>query len=251
MFTFAGGVPRVFGDDGNSWFSKELAMNAVPWIPLDPSRPGQSLRTIEYGLLHFQFLNWRSFLLKQYYYKCLERVSNASLELDWITWKYSRTLNEVGITTATSPSDWYAYDDVNVSVLEALAHPSQSHGGWREDQVLQWFEEYGRDHFADLGVLHFDWGAGPQKAEQSSHETKIFAGCTPGGHPALSIVFIGTRNAAYDILVNSLAQQQFDFSSCTIELVVVDEHMAQRQEAIVAVLQVSMCLLALSVFDLP
>jgi hypothetical protein len=232
VFTFAGGVPRIFGDDGVTLFSRELGMNAVPWIPDGLNNGGSSMRTLEYGLLHFQFLNWRSFLLKQYYYKCLERVSNASLPLDWITWKYSRSLNEVGVVTAASPQAWFAFDDpkVNVTKLEALADPRSSHGGWREEQVLAWFAEYGRDHFADLGIMHFDWGSGLRPAGLPAPDAPTEAHtCLPHPELAFSLVHLGSRSASYDILFESLAQLDYN---CPYELVLVDPFVDHRREAL-------------------
>ncbi|HZW61610.1 MAG TPA: glycosyltransferase family 2 protein [Candidatus Babeliales bacterium] len=105
----------------------------------------------QYGLMHFQFVNWRNLLIKQAWYRCLEHILLPEQEVTEINKKYAPSKNEQDIVLALSPREWfegYAFFDPSIFAIPE---------GWKEKQVLKWFKEYGKDYFAHLDIWDIDW----------------------------------------------------------------------------------------------
>jgi hypothetical protein len=116
------------------------------------------------GLLHFQFVNWRKMLVKQAWYRCIERIRHAETAIENINEKYALTKDESGIMLTESPNDWFAgYDYFNPSIYD-------EENSWYEEQVLKWFEQYGMEYFKDLDIWDIDWVQRPERLRQGIQE---------------------------------------------------------------------------------
>jgi len=111
-------------------------------------------RSYQYGVMHFQFVNWRNLLIKQSWYKCLEHIRNPSKSISAINQLYDRSKDETNLSTTACPKNWfenYTFFDPTIYHKPEL---------WREAQIIAWFEQYEKPFFQELGIWNVDWGAG-------------------------------------------------------------------------------------------
>ena len=108
----------------------------------------------EYGVLHFQFVNWRNLLIKQAWYRCLEKIRFPKRSKKRINDLYRPACDETNLGLKRVPKYWFdGYDFFDPSLFD---EPEQ----WREKQILGWFEKHGKDYFTDLEIWNIDWGKG-------------------------------------------------------------------------------------------
>ena len=144
----------IFCDDGiSSYKSDFIHTTRMPNVPkcccIDDYKDGYT-----YAVMHFQFVNWRNLLIKQAWYRCLEHIRTPQKSVHDINRRYAPSKDEVGLRLAPSPAIWFeGYDFFDAAVFDK---PEQ----WRERQIIGWFEDYGRDYFAELDIWDIDWGAG-------------------------------------------------------------------------------------------
>jgi len=139
----------IFCDDGRCSYSSEFIH--TPRVPENLSGTRAILEGYDAGLLHFQFVNWRNLLLKQAWYRCLEHIREPSKPAREINSRYAPSKDEEGLGLQPAPSGWfdgYPFFDRSLYDLPDC---------WREEQVLDWFEKYGREHFAGLDIWDVDW----------------------------------------------------------------------------------------------
>lgn len=105
----------------------------------------------ECGLLHFQFVNWRNLLIKQAWYRCLERIRYVHKPIQEINARYAASKDERNIGRKPSNPAWFEnYDFFDVSIFEK---PEL----WREAQIMEWFEKYGIHYFQGLDIWDINW----------------------------------------------------------------------------------------------
>lgn len=105
----------------------------------------------EYGMLHFQFVNWRNLLVKQAWYRCLERIRTPEKSPLLINDIYNKSKDESNIGLKSCPPEWFEnYYFFNPSIFE---QPER----WREKQILEWCQQYGYDYFKELDIWDIDW----------------------------------------------------------------------------------------------
>ena len=142
----------VFADDNKcSYHSQKFHLERIP-----SNLSGQSYRIegYKYGVLHFQFINWRNLLIKQAWYRCLERIMYPQKSVQQINDLYAPSKDETNLGLKESPQEWLSsYEFFNEAIYDT---PEQ----WRETQVLQWFAQYSREYFAGLDIWDIDWGSG-------------------------------------------------------------------------------------------
>ena len=109
----------------------------------------------EYGLMHFQFVNWENLLIKQAWYRCLERIRNPLLPIADINKKYAPSKNEDDISLSPCHEEWFeGYADFfDPNIYE---EPES----WRKKQVNEWFNQYGLAFFLGLDIWDVDWTNG-------------------------------------------------------------------------------------------
>jgi len=141
----------VFCDDGKCFYSSEFIH--TPRVPQNLS--GQRYRIpnpsdrYEYGVLHFQFVHWENSLIKQAWYRCLEKIRLPQKSVLEINQCYAVTKDETNIKLNKSPENWFAYPSFDKGVYE---QPTLY-----KEQVLKWFKEYGKDYFTDLDIWDIRW----------------------------------------------------------------------------------------------
>lgn len=124
-------------------------LNAVRVPPLNGT--AHRIHGYDHGLLHFQFVNWNNLLIKQAWYRCLERIRNPQQSIKDINELYAPTKNENNLGLQTAPTMWLnGYDFFDATIYQ---QPEQ----WRTKQILSWFDEYGIDYFKDLDIWDIDW----------------------------------------------------------------------------------------------
>lgn len=140
--------PTIFCDDGRSQYVDEFIHFGQ--VPVKSGKQ-YILTGSEVGLLHFQFVNWRNLLVKQAWYRCLEKINLPDKSTSEINAIYAPSKDETGLRTQPVPEEWlnkYPFWDPTIFDVPET---------WREKQVLEWFAEYGEDFFADLDIWDIDW----------------------------------------------------------------------------------------------
>lgn len=141
--------PLIFADDGRSAYESDFIH--TPRAPAGLSGARLALTDRRYGLLHFQFVNWRNHMMKQAWYRCLERIRHPARTAEEINRFYSVTKDESGLVLAPIAPEWIAgYEGLDLSVWNA---PET----WRERQILDWFGEHGVGRFVDLDIWDAGW----------------------------------------------------------------------------------------------
>ncbi len=125
----------------------------------------------DYGVMYFQFVNWRNLLTKQAWYRCLEHIHNPQKSISAINSLYAPSKNEYNLKCKPVPSYWFTnYPFFNKEVYNK---PEQ----WREKQVLEWFKEHGQHFFSNLDIWDIDWGAS-LSTSQAAHNSVPLYFCT-------------------------------------------------------------------------
>jgi predicted O-methyltransferase YrrM len=139
----------VFCDDGKCSYHHQIFH-----LQRVPSNLVGSVYTIEgyhYGLLHFQFVNWRNLLVKQAWYRCLERTRDPEKSVQEINALYAPSKDESSLGLVAAPISWFD----NYEFLEKSLFNKREM--WREKQVQEWFNHYGREFFSGLDIWDIDW----------------------------------------------------------------------------------------------
>jgi glycosyltransferase involved in cell wall biosynthesis len=139
----------IFCDDQECFFESEFIHTSR--TPQNLSGKIYTLEPYKYGVLHFQFINWRNLLIKQAWYRCLERIRNPNKPLSEINARYAPSKNEDGLALKKSPQEWFR----RYSFFDSTAFDKSEK--WREAQILSWFTAYGVDFFRDLDIWDIDW----------------------------------------------------------------------------------------------
>ncbi len=142
----------AFADDRNSNYDETFIH--LERVPSGLRGTRQRLDGYEYGLLHFQFVNWRNLLVKQAWYRCLERIHYPEKSAQAINDLYAPSKDEQDIQLRDVPYKWFA----GYPFFES--EPLQRADLWREQQVIDWLAQYDSEHFADLDIWDIDWGQG-------------------------------------------------------------------------------------------
>lgn len=138
----------VFCDDGICSYNSEfIHTNRTP-----TNLSGRVL-TIEgdtYGMLHFQFLNWSNVVIKQSWYKILERIKTPEKSIAAINQRYQFSMDDSDVVVREVPSAWVkGYGFYDASVFDVQEQ-------WRSAQMRQWIKQYGRDYFQGLDFWGLD-----------------------------------------------------------------------------------------------
>lgn len=138
----------IFADDGQCSYSSEFIHTRRT-----PNLCGNvyTIQGYTFGVMHFQFVNWNNLLIKQHWYKCLEKVRTPQKPDAAINERYRASTDETNLGLQPSPYAWFAnYPFFSASVY-ALADT------WRKQQVNNWFEQFGPGYFSGLAIWDIDW----------------------------------------------------------------------------------------------
>lgn len=139
----------IFCDDGCCFYENKFLH--VDRVPLNLSG-GANLEYNDgrFALLHFGYINWQNVLIRQAWYKCLERIRTPKKSGSEINSWYPAH-KEKDLQTFPVPSEWLSgYDFFD-------AHLFDSAEQWRCKQIFSWFNAFGKDYFRDLEIWHLDW----------------------------------------------------------------------------------------------
>lgn len=119
----------AFGDDSYAWYP-----NRFLHVPRVPIQGGAHAFPSEVILLHFQFICWPNVLIKQTWYKFLERIRTGRTARD-LNHQYDQALDEIGVRTVPSSPAWFFpfFREADWMVLYQ----------WRVDEMRRWREQHG------------------------------------------------------------------------------------------------------------
>lgn len=141
--------PFIFCDDNNCYYASEFIHTKR--VPENLKGTTYRIEGYEYGVMHFQFVNWENLLIKQAWYRCLEHIRQPQKPLDEINRRYAPSKDETGIYFEPSPSNWFIgypfFDPYAFDIPEI----------WRREQVNEWFRTYGAEYFYGLDIWDVDW----------------------------------------------------------------------------------------------
>ncbi|MGA2151678.1 MAG: glycosyltransferase [Geobacteraceae bacterium] len=236
----------IFADDGKCFYRSDFIHTSR--IPPNLGGKKYTIAGYRYGLLHFQFVNWRNLLIKQAWYRCLERLRCPEKRAAVINELYAPSKNEENLVLATALPQWlegYRFFDPS-----SYWEPET----WRERQVLGWFSEKGRSCFADLDIWDIEWGQGVSREQDLNRQHSAglsFAETQDlealAGKEALDEVQVSSPAPDSRILVSAIVStynaERFlrgcleDLEAQTIaarlEIIVVDSGSRQNEQAIV------------------
>jgi glycosyltransferase involved in cell wall biosynthesis/protein-L-isoaspartate O-methyltransferase len=142
----------VFCDDGSCHYDSEFIHTKR--TPNNLLGNTNRIEGYDFGVMHFQFVNWRNLLIKQAWYRCLERIRNPKKPISEINDIYALSKDETNLGLRPAPKEWFeGYNFFDKTILNT---PDK----WRENQVLEWVETYGKEYFDNLDIWDIDWGAG-------------------------------------------------------------------------------------------
>lgn len=144
----------IFCDDQASFFPEDF----IHAKPVPPNLTGEKKElSPEYCLLHFQFVNWHNLLVKQAWYRCLERIRTPEKDPRAINARYRATIMEHDLGLSQVPTNWLEqYKEFDFSIYEQKE-------SWRTQQIMNWFNEYGQDYFKELEIWNIDWQTAHEK----------------------------------------------------------------------------------------
>jgi glycosyltransferase involved in cell wall biosynthesis len=134
----------IFCDDGVSNFDET-------WIH-EARTPGENKQsnTIKIetygGVMHYQFVPWQRFQLKQAWYRCSELIKYPNTE-GAINGTYSITLDDPTARCSPVRTNWL-YDRGIPRNIEDLT------SNWHQDSINAYFDTYGAKYFENLDIWH-------------------------------------------------------------------------------------------------
>lgn len=136
----------IFCDDSISDFDNT-------WIH-EPRTPGENKQsnTIKYekygGVMHYQFVPWQRFQLKQAWYRCSELIKYPNTD-KIINEKYSITLDNPTARCSPIQTNWL----FDISIPRNIEDLTSN---WHMDSIMDYFKLYGVKYFEKLDIWHIE-----------------------------------------------------------------------------------------------
>lgn len=109
------------------------------------------LKDNDHVVLHFAFVNWQQVKIKYAWYKCIERIRLPGKSIGSINQDYGSATEERGMRLMQAKKEWYrGYDFFDPNIFDYT--PT-----WRIKQIKSWFDQYGKQYFADLSIWDINW----------------------------------------------------------------------------------------------
>jgi glycosyltransferase involved in cell wall biosynthesis len=136
----------IFCDDGICSYDSEFIH--TPRTPCNLSGTSYYLDENDYGMLHFQFMNWTNVVIKQSWYKCLEHIRIPEKSVESINQRYAFSMDTTHVEISPVQKIWFdGYDFYSSKYFDTQEE-------WRTKQMKQWVTQYGINHFKELDF----WG---------------------------------------------------------------------------------------------
>jgi glycosyltransferase involved in cell wall biosynthesis len=136
----------IFCDDGLCTYASDFIHTSR--TPTNLSGISHYLDGNTYGMLHFQFINWSNLVVKQSWYKCLERIKTPEKSIEAINNRYLFSMDITHVETSKIRAEWFKfYDFYDPYIFDAQEE-------WRAEQIKQWVKQWGKDYFEGL----YFWG---------------------------------------------------------------------------------------------
>lgn len=103
------------------------------------------------GVMHFQFVDWENLLCKQAWYRCIEKIRNPDIDVEFVNKIYGDSKNEADIRLKNAPKEWL----IGYSFFKQ--EPFLNRNKWQKKQVEEWFNQYGFEYFQDLDIWDINW----------------------------------------------------------------------------------------------
>jgi len=151
----------VYRDDGSVWSNnfKDFVVCDDPTYGFEyrflsegrtqgPNTPDATIRlpASQGAVLHFQFVAWHRFQMKQAWYRCNELL-HGKMDVDSINATYAPTLDDAAAKCSKVPTQW----------LEGLVIPPDLTNiapSWHFAEIAKWFDEFGIERFELLQIWH-------------------------------------------------------------------------------------------------
>jgi glycosyltransferase involved in cell wall biosynthesis len=98
------------------------------------------------AVLHFQFVPWQKFQLKQAWYRCLELI-NAPTSAETINATYAITLDDPEVSLQQIPHGWTEGLKIDPKII-------QSPADWHLNEIIILFNKHGIEFFEPLQIWH-------------------------------------------------------------------------------------------------
>lgn len=139
----------AFFDNKTCYFDSDFIH--TPRIPQGLIEKSTHINDGVHGLMHFQFINWENLLIKQAWYRCLERIRKPEKPISLINYIYGCSKDEANLGLTPVPKNWLKkysfYDKSSFKIIDQT----------RKEEVLSWFDQYGQSYFKQLDIWDVDW----------------------------------------------------------------------------------------------
>lgn len=133
----------IFADDGKMEYPK--VWMHTPRTPGETAEHNCHVLNPKHGaVIHFQFSDWKSFQIKQAWYRCSELIRNNGVGVTQINNKYRITMDDPNAIVRALPNEW----------KEGVVFPKAESDSWRLKQMSKWFDEHGPEYFEELDIWH-------------------------------------------------------------------------------------------------
>jgi hypothetical protein len=137
----------IFCDDGKMQYP-EIWMHTPRTPGPFASKENSLILNPKYGaIMHFQFSDWDNFQVKQCWLRCSELIKGKGTP-EQLNQKYGITLDQDSRVTAV-PETWKTG-----VVFPNISYQEDVTKTWRFEQMKEWFEKYGCEHFSKLQIWH-------------------------------------------------------------------------------------------------
>jgi glycosyltransferase involved in cell wall biosynthesis len=133
----------IFADDGICSYNYEFMH-----VARTPARDGDITLNPDMGaVLHYQFVDWDSFNIKQADYRCSELI-NVPYNSIGINQKYSITFERDDVFLQEIPEEWL----INIKQPDF----DSPYTDWRRDRITSFFKQKGPEFFESLNIWHIE-----------------------------------------------------------------------------------------------
>lgn len=149
--TTVDGIERYISENIDDTITVSKVINALRRLKIESSKDisffNRYKNDYTCGVMHFQFVNWNCLLAKQAWYRCLEKIRNPNVDVEFINQIYGESKNESKINLRSSSDKWVA-GYLDFYKPEVFMHKES----WHKHQILSWFDKYGRKYFENLDI---------------------------------------------------------------------------------------------------